>query len=82
MSTHILDRVLSNYKRKVATKPPGTYSLDECATRWKCSADTARKMLGDMRKGKLVTEVPGQKVNGAGQIQATVYYRFLPAGDR
>ena len=82
MSTHPIDRALAIYKRKAATKPDGTHSLDECASRWRVSPDQARKTLGEMKAAKLVSEVAGKKVSGSGQVVSCTYYRFNPAGDR
>jgi Fic family protein len=80
MSTHPIDRALNELKKRIASKPPGTYTLEECARKWGTSADQTKKHLKEMVDAKIAREIPGKKVNGSEQIVATVYYSFsLPA---
>lgn len=79
MSTHPLDRVLMNYKRKMTIKPVGTYSLEECATRWRSSIEETKRMINEMKQAKIVVEIAGKKENSLGKLINCIYYKFPDA---
>jgi hypothetical protein len=76
VATHKLDAALAAYRKQKAAKPPGTFSDEDAAKRWKCSPEKARQTLTEMVRAKIMAPVPGHKITAAGVVQACTYYRL------
>lgn len=74
---HQIDKVLAEYKRVKTVRPPGTFTGEEAAARWKLTPDRARKQLNQMTRLGIVTETSGFRVNNGGAVIACTYYKLV-----